>query len=142
MDDLFHTFSPQTIQMRFFGMIRQMTHEQLIRFCNIDYDREIALVAVLSDGERPHILGSARLVVEPDWQTAEFALVVGDPWQRLGLGMHLMELTMQYAQQRGLSEIHGDVLAANEPMLALCRRMQFSMEPRDVDWAVYVSRRL
>ncbi|MBI4442147.1 MAG: bifunctional acetate--CoA ligase family protein/GNAT family N-acetyltransferase [Acidobacteria bacterium] len=142
LDELFHTFSPQTIQMRFFGMIRQMSHEQLIRFCNIDYDREIALVAAMQDGERPHILGSARLVVEPDWQTAEFAIVVGDPWQRLGLGKHLMELTMHYAQQRGLSEIHGDVLTANEPMLALCRKMQFSLCQGEAGWVMRVTRRL
>ncbi|MBI4465435.1 MAG: bifunctional acetate--CoA ligase family protein/GNAT family N-acetyltransferase [Acidobacteria bacterium] len=142
MAELFQTFSPRTIQMRFFGMIRQMTHDQMIRFCNIDYDREIALVATARDTDHPRILGSARLVAESDWQTAEFAVVVGDPWQRLGLGKHFLELTMEYARQRGLSEIHGDVLTANEPMLALCRQMQFSIHYGDVSGVMRVSGQL
>ncbi|MBI3895550.1 MAG: GNAT family N-acetyltransferase [Acidobacteria bacterium] len=120
--DLFTTLSEQTIYMRFFGMIRQLTHEQLVRFCNIDYGREIALVAVARQGESQRIIGVARLVMEPDWQTAEYAVVVGDPWQHQGLGRHFMELMIRYGKERGIREIHGDVLAANDPMLRLCEK--------------------
>ncbi|MBI4458455.1 MAG: GNAT family N-acetyltransferase [Acidobacteria bacterium] len=127
MVELFTTFSQETIHMRFFGMIRQLSHEQLIRFCNIDYDREIALVAAAQDGKPGRIIGSARLIVEPDWQTAEYAVVVGDPWQRLGLGRHFMERMIQYARERGLREIHGDVLAVNAAMLRLCQELGFSI---------------
>ena len=140
--DLFETFSARTIHMRFFGMIRQMTHEQLIRFCNIDYDREIALVAVPQDGGPTRIIGTARLVLEPDLQSGEFAVVVGDPWQRQGLGRHFVELTLQYARQRGISEIHGDVLTANEPMLRLCEQMGFAIHPSEVKEVARVSQRL
>ena len=142
MVDLFTTFSQQTIHMRFFGMIRQLTHEQLIRFCNIDYDREIALVGVAQDEQPGRIIGSARLIVEPDWQTAEYAVVVGDPWQRRGLGRHFMEQMIQYAKERGIREIHGDVLAANEPMLRLCEQLQFSIQRTEEEEVLRVSRTL
>ncbi len=140
--ELFTTFSLHTIHMRFFGLIKQMTHEQLTRFCHIDYDREIALVALCQDGPPERLIGTARLILESDWQTAEFAVVVGDPWQHRGLGRHFLELMIQYAQQRGLSEIHGDVLTANEPMLALCRELHFSIHPLDATDIVRVSRKL
>lgn len=148
--DLFTTFSLHTIHMRFFGLIKQMTHEQLTRFCHIDYDREIALVALCRDGPPAcpepgppeRLIGTARLVLESDWQTAEFAVVVGDPWQHRGLGRHFLELMIQYGQQRGLSEIHGDVLTANEPMLALCRELHFSLHPLAATDIVRVRRKL
>ena len=160
MVDLFTTFSLRTIHMRFFGLIKQMTHDQLIRTCNIDYDREVSLVALCQDGvaskasasdgqpERPELgrrerlIGAARLVMESDRQSAEYAVVVGDPWQRQGLGRHFMELIIPYAKERGLAEIHGDVLTANEPMLALCEQLHFSIHRSEVKDVVRVSRKL
>jgi len=142
MVELFTTFSINTIHMRFFGLIRQMTHEQLIRTCNIDYDREISLVALCQDGPTERLIGTARLVVESDWQSAEFAVVVGDPWQHQGLGRHFLERMLGYAKDRGVAEIHGDVLTANEPMLALAQQFGFMARRTEVQDVMRVSRKL
>jgi acetyltransferase len=142
MGELFTTFSETTIRNRFFGLIKQLTHEQMIRFCHIDYDREIALVALPRAGESNRILGVGRLITELDWQSAEFAVVVGDPWQSRGLGKHLVELLIHYAKERGIVEIHGDVLTANDPMLRLCEQLQFSISATEIPDVVRVSIRL
>ena len=142
MGELFTTFSETTIRNRFFGLIKQLTHEQMTRFCHIDYDREIALVVLPRAGESNRILGVGRLITELDWQSAEFAVVVGDPWQSRGLGKHLVELLIQYAKERGIVEIHGDVLTANDPMLRLCEQLHFSISATEIPDVVRVSIRV
>src|SRR5262249_28408898 len=78
---LFSTFSEHTIRMRFFSMIKRLTHESLIRLCHLDYDREMALVAVQHVNGEPCVLGVSRYYLDLETATAEFAVAVGDPWQ-------------------------------------------------------------
>jgi acetyltransferase len=127
--------SEHTIRMRFFSLVKTLSRDSLIRLCHLDYDREMALVAVRQEADGPHLLGVSRYYLRPETGEAEFALVVGDAHQRKGLGRHLMERLMAIARQRGVRRLVGEVLAENRPMLALTAALGFS-EPLTVDNAV------
>jgi acetyltransferase len=118
--------SPHTIRMRFFGMVKTLSHDSLIHLCHLHYDCEMALAAVLGEGDTVRILGVSRYYLNPETGTAEFALVVSDAYQRQGLGRHLMQRLIDIARERGVKRLVGQVLAENGPMLGLLRALGFS----------------
>ncbi len=118
--------SPRTIRMRFFGMVKTLSHDSLIRLCHLHYDREMALAAVLGEGDTARMLGVSRYYLNPETGTAEFALVVSDAYQRQGLGRHLMQRLIAIARERGVKRLAGQVLAENRSMLGLLRSLGFS----------------
>src|SRR5262249_7817942 len=126
---LFSTFSEHTIRMRFFSMIKRLTHESLIRLCHLDYDREMALVAVQHVNGEPCVLGVSRYYLDLETATAEFAVAVGDPWQGQGLGYHLMRRLIDVARQNGVEQLTGQVLQENTGMLRLVRGLGFRVVP-------------
>jgi acetyltransferase len=103
---------------RFMSSVRELTPAMLSRFTQIDYDREMAFVAVCEEGGREVEIGVARYVTNPDWQTCEFAIVVSDAWQGRGLGRRMLERLIEVARLRGLKSMVGHVLAGNPGMLA------------------------
>jgi len=114
----------------------------LSRFTLIDYDREMALVAVVRDRstgddgdvtEIDRIVGVSRYVIAPDQQSCEFSLVVAEDMKGKGLGSRLMDSIMEAARERGLAEIVGLVLRGNVPMLKLMRGMGFEVKRFDED---------
>jgi acetyltransferase len=117
--------SEQTIRMRFFGLVKSLSRDSLIRLCQLDYDREMALVAVLTRGEKTQILGVSRYYLHPGTATAEFALVVEDAQQRQGLGRHLLGRLIEIARERGVRTLFGQVLRENRAMLALTASLGF-----------------
>src|SRR5262249_8658803 len=117
--DLHSRHSEHTIRMRFFSLVKTLSRDSLIRLCHLDYDREMALVAVLSSGERTQILGVSRYCLHPETGAAEFALVVEDAHQRKGLGRHLLTRLIDIARERGVKKLVGQVLRENAPMLAM-----------------------
>jgi acetyltransferase len=122
---LFHRLSPQDIRYRFFTAMREMSPEQTARLTQVDYDREMAFVAVReSSGET---VGVARLVCEPSGNEGEFAVIVQDNMKGRGLATHLMRRLIDWARQRGLHAVVGLVLADNAPMQAFVRRLGFSI---------------
>ena len=123
--------SEQTIRRRFFGMVRHLLCDRLIRLCHLDYNREMALVAVHEDATGPHILGVSRYSRDPETGDAEFAVVVSDPNQGRGLGHHLMERLIVVARERGVTRLTGIVLRDNQPMLELLAHLRFKVEPTD-----------
>jgi acetyltransferase len=129
---LFKTLSPTTIYYRFFGAINELNPEMLARFTQIDYDREIALVAVDEEAQTDNILGVARIIGDPDGQTGEFAVLVGDAWQGKGIGGKLLEKCLSIAEKQGFKTIHGVVLKENRNMLALGKKLGFASK-RDPD---------
>jgi acetyltransferase len=118
--------SEHTIRIRFFSMAKTLSGESLIRLCHLDYDREMALTAVLHENDQLHMLGVSRYSLYPEAGTAEFALVVSDSYQRQGLGRHLMERPIAIAREGGVQREVGQVLAENTPMLRLLKSMGFS----------------
>lgn len=120
--------SEQTLRWRFFGLVRHLTRDNLIRLCHLDYDRELALAGVWHDQEgRPHITGVSRYHLRPETGIAEFALVVGERWQRRGIGTHLMLRLIEIARERGVRRLVGQVFAENKPMLRLLQKLRFQI---------------
>jgi acetyltransferase len=126
--EMFQSFSEQSIRYRFFHMIKDTPHEVRVRYCNIDYDREMAIVAELNEGGRRKILGVVRLVIEPDGKTGEIAFIVADPWQGLGLGSKMVDYMIEICKDKKLETIYGIVLPDNYRAIDLMKRMGFTFE--------------
>jgi acetyltransferase len=125
--DLHGRHSEHTIRMRFFSLVKALSRDSLIRLCHLDYNREMALVAVLREGEALRILGVSRYYLNPETGAAEFALVVEDAYQAKGLGKHLLERLIGVARDRGVKRLVGQILRENTPMLGLTAALGFSM---------------
>ncbi len=126
--EMLSTLSPETSRTRFFSIVKDISHEMLIRFCNIDYDREMAMVAEWKEGPRRRIIGIGRLIIEPDFRSGEYAVLVHDDYQGKGLGYKLVDLIIGIAQDKGLEEIYGTVLTENERMLKMARKLGFQFK--------------
>jgi len=128
--------------LRFMQAIEELTPQMLARFTQIDYDREMALIAVVNRGQEVQI-GVSRYVINPDGRSCEFALVVADQWQGKGIGHRLMDQLMEAARRRGLERIEGDILANNHEMLSLAESLSFETLPNGDDPTLrQVSKRL
>jgi len=121
---------------RFMNTVRELTPGMLARFTQIDYDREMAFVAVRDEGGRETEMAVARYATNPDGQTCEFAIVVADSWQCKGLGRRMLELLIEVARARGLRAMVGHVLAGNQGMLTLCSRLGFRISEHPEDAAL------
>jgi acetyltransferase len=119
--------SEETIYFRYFRLIKRWTHEMLIRFTQNDYDREIGLMALGQPPGPEVMMGVSRLVMAADRSTAEFAVIVADPWQGKGLGPRLVERVMDIAREQGVKRLTADVLPQNQPMLEMGRRLGFGV---------------
>jgi len=97
----------------------------LIRYCNIDYDREMAIVGEVREGERRRIIGIGRLIIEPDFKKGEFAVVVHDDYQGRGMGYKLTDMMIGVGQEKGLEKMYGIVLTDNKAMLRICEELGF-----------------
>ena len=117
--------SAEARYFRFMGTMRELTPVMLARFTQIDYDREMAFVAIVPQDGRETEIAVCRYVTHPDGETCEFAIVVADNWQRRGLGRRMMTLLIDCARTRKLRAMVGDVLAENWPMLSLCKSLGF-----------------
>jgi len=128
--------SDQSRYFRFFYQLHELTPAMLARFTQVDYDRELALVALAPDGES--IIGVARYIVNPDHESAEFAIVVADEWQGRGVARPLMEHLIASARRRGLARLQGAVLKTNQKMLRFTKALGFSAndDPEDHEQVV------
>jgi acetyltransferase len=122
---LLTNLSEKTSRQRFFSVIKNISHEMLVRFCNIDYDREMAIVAELREGDKKSIIGIGRIISESNQRGAEYAVLVQDQYQGKGLGYKLVDVLIGIAQEKGLEELYGIVLTENEDMLAVARKLGF-----------------
>ena len=129
--------SDESKYYRFMDTLRELTQSMLVRFTQIDYDREMALIATLpgADGNDVQI-GVARYVTNPDGETVEFALAVADGWQKHGVGRKLMNALIDCARQKGYRAVVGDVLAQNTKMFRLMTTLGFTIHPHHEDPAV------
>ena len=116
---------PRLMRLRFFHSRREVPHSELARYCQIDYDREMAFIAL--DGDR--MVGEVRAVCDPDNDKAEFAIHVAQDWQHRGLGRWLLDKLVASLRTRGTSELVGQCLEENLAMAALARRAGFEVLP-------------
>jgi len=126
--EMFQNFSEQSIRYRFFNIIKDTPHEVRVRYCNIDYDREIAIVPELTEDGRRKILGVVRVPIEPDTKTGEIAVIVADPWQGLGLGSKMMDYMIEICKDKKLETIYGVMLSDNYQAISLMKKMGFTIK--------------
>ncbi|VTU27446.1 Succinyl-CoA ligase [ADP-forming] subunit alpha [Variovorax sp. PBL-H6] len=135
---LVQQLSPESRWFRFVSRFHELPPAMLARFTLIDYDREMALVAVVReraaapDGtalEKERIVAVSRYFTNPDQSSCEFSLVVADDYKGQGLGSRLLESIIDVARDKGLAEIVGLVLSNNAEMLKLVRRLGFAVRP-------------
>jgi acetyltransferase len=123
--DMLARSSMEDIRLRFFAPMKEISHTFIARLTQIDYDREMALVA--TDG--PDILGAARIVADPDNEQAEYAVMVRSDLKGQGLGYQLMTDILSYARSRGIKRVFGDVLRENRTMLSMADDLGFKIMP-------------
>ncbi|MEJ2604467.1 MAG: GNAT family N-acetyltransferase [Gammaproteobacteria bacterium] len=129
--ETFDDLTQEEIRLRFHSPLKVLTHMMAARFTQLDYDREMALVLTEpgTPGKTP-IHGVVRLHTDPDHEHGDFAILVQHAMTGKGLGTHMLERIIDYARQRGLTEIGGDVLNENKVMLALARKLGFTVKPK------------
>jgi len=124
----FQSLSEESIRYRFFQMLKDTPHEVRVRYCNVDYDREVALVAEMVENGKRKILGVSRLSIEPDGKHGEMAFIVSDYWQGLGLGTKIVDYTLDIAKEKGVENVYAIMLQDNYRALSLTKKMGFSIE--------------
>jgi len=141
---LFSRLTPEDIRYRFFSMVRALSQDQIARMTQVDYDREMAFIAVCEATNET--VGVCRLVREPYTDSGEFAVVVEPGMKGRGLARRLMQRVMDWARSQGMTSITGQVLSENAPMLAFMRRLGFTIrrmpeEPEVVEASIDLGQR-
>jgi acetyltransferase len=128
--------SEESRYFRFMDVVGELSPVALARLTQIDYAREMALLALTEVDGREVELGVARYAVNPDGDSCEFALVVSDAWQKQGIGHKLMDVLMDVARGKDIKVMEGEVLKTNRPMLKLVESLGFGIEPHPEDEGV------
>ena len=123
--------SKESKYFRFMNSVQELSQEMLVRFTQIDYHNEMALVAVRQNSDEQ--IGVARYTTNLDKKSCEFALVVSDRWRGKGIAHLLMQRLMEIARDRDLESMEGQVLANNHKMLQLMKSLNFQInnDPED-----------
>ncbi|HUV76552.1 MAG TPA: GNAT family N-acetyltransferase [Desulfobacterales bacterium] len=125
--ELFDSLSPQSVYFRFFSPLKILPHRMLARFTQIDYDREIALVALWGAEPNEKMLGVARVITDIyNQKYAEFSVIVAESWHGKGIGAELLRRCLSISKERGIETVTGIVLPENTQMLALGGKLGFS----------------
>ena len=125
----FKKLTPTDVRMRFFAPMKELDHSLASRLSQIDYTREMALVAFDPEIGDTDIWGVVRVNTDPDGARAEFAVTVRSDIKRRGMGRMLMEQIIAYCRDQKVGEIWGSILAENQPMLGLARKLGFTTSP-------------
>ncbi len=127
-NEMFETISAGTKEHIFFDKIKNITQEMLERYSQVDYDREIVMVAEVGSGKgTKKMSGLARLVEDPGTNTAEFSFVVHNKWQRQGIGSHLIDKILEIARDRNLEKLSAKFLAHKNPVVGIFKRRGFKI---------------
>jgi acetyltransferase len=118
--------STDSIRMRFRALVKH-THEMATRYCFIDYDRELAIVAEISDDGRRRLAGVGRLVADSDHRRAEYAVLVADPWQGQGLSDALTDHCLAAAREWGVGSVYAETTVDNRRMIAVLESHGFEI---------------
>ena len=121
----FTKVSPEDIRLRFLAPRKNFPDEMLLRLTQLDYEREIAFIAL--DDDTGELAGIGRLSSDPDKAVAEYALLVRSDLQGLGIGWTLFSRILDYAVSEGIGRVEGFVLDENSKMLAMCRALGFEV---------------
>jgi acetyltransferase len=126
--DFVRNLSEESRYFRYMNSFQELSESMLVRFTQIDYSREMALIAVSEEQGKEIELGVTRYAINPDGDSCEFSLVVADAMRGTGLGLKLMTALMEDARSKGLKTIEGEVLNNNASMLKLMKRLGFTIK--------------
>jgi len=129
--DFLADVSAEDLRLRFFARIAELSAAEIDKLTHLDYRHEMAFIAL--DEDTGHMLGLVRLKDELDEKTAEFAILVRSQLKGHGLGWLLMQRVIDYAKEKGLRRVYGDVLAENMTMLQMCAELGFHGEDMGPD---------
>ena len=138
LHDLAAHMSHEDLRLRFFTPVQGLSHGVAARLSQLDYDRELALLAELSG----MALGVAHFFADPDRLRAEYAIAVRSDWKGRGIGYLLMTRLLDIARERGIGELVGEVLRENQPMLQMCRELGFALVPQLADPTIVLVKKL
>ncbi len=138
--DLLASCSKETIYSRFRYFFQWASHEVAIRYCYIDYDREIAIVAEVQEEGKRKLIGVGRLIADPDHETVEYAILITDAWQKRELGRKLTEYCMQVAKKWELKRMVAQTTSDNRPMLAVFQKLGFKINYSNQESTVNVEK--
>ena len=129
--EFFKTLSPASVHFRFLEIIKELPNEEVERYCNLDYNHEMAIIALpISDNK---IIAVARLILSLKDRRGEFALVVADAWQGVGLGTELMAYLIKIARDYQLEELYCTLSSNNVKMIALAEKFGLKVKSTDGD---------
>ncbi|NOS97447.1 MAG: bifunctional acetate--CoA ligase family protein/GNAT family N-acetyltransferase [Methylotenera sp.] len=136
VQDFVKNLSEESRYFRFMKSVEALSETLLVRFTQIDYSREMALIAVRNENDKEIELGVTRYAINPDGESCEFALVVADSMRGTGLGQKLMTALIEIARTKGLKRIEGEVLKNNASMLKLMKRLGFTVVVNSEDASI------
>jgi acetyltransferase len=125
--ELLASCSRESIYSRFRYFFQWASHEVATHYCYIDYDREIAIVAEITDGEKRKFLGVGRLIADPDHETVEYAILISDAWQNRDLGGTLTDYCFEIAKKWGLKTIVAQTTSDNSRMISVFQKRGFEV---------------
>ena len=133
---LVREMSAESRYFRFMHAINELSPQMVAQFTKLDYDRQMAFVAVADDD---HVVGVSRYAMDGERREGEFAVSVADAWQGVGLASALMRLLIEHATAQGLALLRGDVLRDNKPMHRLMESLGFESraDPEDRDIVIF-----
>ncbi|WP_261642779.1 bifunctional acetate--CoA ligase family protein/GNAT family N-acetyltransferase [Erwinia mallotivora] len=129
----------EDLYYRYFSEINEFTHDDLANMTQIDYDREMAFVAVRDEGDTTEIIGVTRAISDADNIDAEFSVLVRSDLKGLGLGRQLLEKMIMYTRQHGLQQLNGITMPGNRGMITLARKLNFAVDVQLEDGIVSLS---
>ena len=128
LHEMFYQFTQETVYQRFFAVKKYFEHKNLQRFCTIDYDRDMTLVATIREDVVTRVIGMALYVRDPETGYGDAAFVVADAFQDRGVGSELIRRLTEIAHQRGLRGYTADVLATNTRMLHVFEKLGYDVD--------------
>jgi len=126
-DAMFSSIMASANEHIFFDKIKNITHDLLDRYAQIDYDREMVLIVEGMNGKRVEMAGLVRLVEDPNSNSAEFSFVVPDNWQGNGIGGILVDKILEVARDKGFEKIYAKFLAHNNPATGIFTKRGFKI---------------
>ncbi len=130
LQNLFYHMSQQDIYTRFFRRMRKLPVSDAEHFCNVDFESEMAFIAVIGERESEQIVGSSMYVMDHATGLAEVAFMILPEWQGMGLGRALQNRLVEYAHSKGLRGFTAQILTENSKMITLIKQVSDKIEIR------------
>ncbi len=126
--DFISQVTKEDLYYRYFSEINEFTHDDLANMTQIDYDREMAIVAVRQHQGQPEIIGVTRAISDADNIDAEFSVLVRSDLKGLGMGRRLLEKMIRYTRAHGLQQLNGITMPGNRGMVTLAKKLNFNVD--------------